>query len=331
MKSSKNFAHFYLLKSISFVPGESLVQAYLEWKEDAEEKSLCDVAFSVGLNSWNEATKADMEELVKEHGVNSFKIDMEAAGDDEGSVQFDNQQMIEIFECCKNLGAVVHVHAENGVAIRQNEHKLKKRDINGPEGHLISRPEEVEEEAVSRAMCLAKGVNVPLVICAPTSKTVSERILKKRSEGQVVFVQPSIASLTVDGSHIFNQCWSHAAAFVTSPPLRDDPDTPEALVDNIVGNEDGVFAVCSGHRTYTAAVKGEFGLEDFSAIPRGVNGVEERMSLLWDKLVSSDKGSPETFVAATSSNVAKIANIYPQKGTQNYPNFICIIIELYRH
>ena len=77
------------MKSISFVPGESLVQAYLEWKEDAEEKSLCDVAFSVGLNSWNEATKADMEELVKEHGVNSFKIDMEAAGDDEGSVQFD--------------------------------------------------------------------------------------------------------------------------------------------------------------------------------------------------------------------------------------------------
>ena len=254
-----------------------------------------------------------MEELVKEHGVNSFKIDMEAT-DDDGAAQFDNQQMIEIFECCKSLGAIVQVHAENGVAIRQNEQKMKKRDMNGPEGHLISRPEEVEEEAVSRAMCLAKSVNVPLVICAPTSKTVTERILKKRSEGQTVFIQPSIASLTVDGSHIFNQCWSHAAAFVTSPPLRDDPDTPDALVDNIVGNEDGVFAVCSDHKTFTAAVKGEFGLEDFTSIPRGVNGIEERMSLLWDKLVSCDKGSPENFVAATSSNAAKIANVYPQKG-----------------
>ena len=296
-----------------FLSGESLVQAYLEWKEDAEEKSLCDVAFAVELTSWNEAIKADMEELVKEHGVNSFKIDMEAT-DDDGAAQFDNQQMIEIFECCKSLGAIVQVHAENGVAIRQNEQKMKKRDINGPEGHLISRPEEVEEEAVSRAMCLAKSVNVPLVICAPTSKSVSERILKKRSEGQTVFIQPSIASLTVDGSHIFNQCWSHAAAFVTSPPLRDDPDTPDALVDNIVGNEDGVFAVCSDHKTFTAALKGEFGLEDFTSIPRGVNGIEERMSLLWDKLVSCDKGSPENFVAATSSNAAKIANVYPQKG-----------------
>ena len=254
-----------------------------------------------------------MEELVKEHGVNSFKIDMEAT-DDDGAAQFDNQQMIEIFECCKSLGAIVQVHAENGVAIRQNEQKMKKRDMNGPEGHLISRPEEVEEEAVSRAMCLAKSVNVPLVICAPTSKMVCERILKKKNEGQVVFIQPSIASLTVDGSHIFNQCWSHAAAFVTSPPLRDDPDTPDALVDKIIGNEDGVFAVCSDHKTFTAAVKGEFGLEDFTSIPRGVNGIEERMSLLWDKLVSCDKGSPENFVAATSSNAAKIANVYPQKG-----------------
>jgi len=294
--------------------GESLVQAYLEWKEDAEEKSLCDVGFAVALDSWNEAIKADMQELVKEHGVNSFKIDMEADGEEEGIVRFDNQQLIEIFECCKSLGAVIQVHAENGVAIKLNERKLKNRDITGPEAHLISRPEEVEEEAVSRAMCLANGVNVPLVICAPTSKTASERILKKRSEGQVVLVQPSIASLVVDGSHIFNQCWSHAAAFVASPPLRDDPETPEALVDNITSNGNGMFAVCSSHKTFTAAVKGEFGLDDFTAIPRGVNGIEERMSLLWEKVVASEKGTPEMFVAASSSNAAKMANIYPQKG-----------------
>ena len=292
----------------------------MEWKEDAEEKALCDVGFAVALDSWNEATKADMEELVKEHGVNSFKIDMEAEDEEEGTVRFDNQQLIEIFECCKSLGAVVQVHAENGTAIKSNQRKLKKRDITGPEAHLISRPEEVEEEAVSRAMCLAKDVNVPLVICATTSKSASERILKKRSEGQVVLVQPSIASLAVDGSHLFNQCWSHAAAFVTSPPLRDDPETPDALIDNVTSNEDGMFAVCSNHRTYTAEVKGEFGLDDFTAIPRGVNGIEERMSLLWEKVVSSEKGTPEMFVAATSSNAAKIANIYPQKGT--WPIFI---------
>ena len=255
-----------------------------------------------------------MEELVKEHGVNSFKIDMEAEGDEEGSVAFDNEQLIEIFECCKNLGAVVQVHAQNGVAIKQNEIKLEKRGITGPEGHLISRPEEVEEEAVSRAMCLAKSLNVPLVICTPTSKTAAERILKKRSEGQVVLVQPSIASLIVDGSHVFNQCWSHAAAFVTSPPLRDDPDTPGDLVDAVSTNEDGAYAVCSDHKTFTAAVKGEGGQDNFTAIPRGVNGIEERMSLLWDKLVSSEKSTPELFVAATSSNAAKVANIYPQKG-----------------
>ena len=282
------------------------------------------MAFVVALNCWNETTKADMEELVKEHGVNSFKIDMEAVGDDEDSLLFNNENLIEIFECCKNLGAVVHVHAENGVAIRQNEQKLKKRDMTGPEGHLISRPEEVEEEAVSRAMCLAKDVNVPLVICAPTSKSAAERISKKRSGGQVVRVQPSIASLCVDGSHIFNQCWSHAAGFVTSPPLRDDPDTPNSLVDNMTSNEDGAFAVCSNHKTYTASVKGEYGLDDFTAIPRGLNGVEERLSLAWEKIVCSEKGTPEMFVSATSSNAAKVANIYPQKGMHAYVIYICI-------
>ena len=302
-----------------FFSGESLIQAYLEWKEDAEEKSLCDVVFTVTLNQWNDATKADMEELVKEHGVNTFKVDMEAEGDEEGSALFNNQDLLDIFECCKNLGVVVQVHAENGVAIAQNEQKLTERGITGPEGHLIARPEEVEEEAVSRAMCLAKSVNVPLVLCSPTSKIAAEMIAKKRREdGQVVLVQPSIASLTVDGSNTFNQCWSHAAAFVTSPPLRDDTETPDNLVNGYITNSDnGVglsAAVCSDHKTFTAEVKAEFGQQNFCSIPRGVNGIEERMSLLWEKLVSSEKSSPETFVAVTSANAAKSANIYPQKG-----------------
>merc|ERR1712203_200866 len=64
----------------------------------------------------------------------------------------------------------------------------------------------------------------------------------------------------------------------------------------------------------TASVKGEYGLDDFTAIPRGLNGIEERLSLAWEKIVCSEKGNPEMFVSATSSNAAKMANIYPQKG-----------------
>jgi len=78
-------------------------------------------------------------------------------------------------------------------------------------------------------------------------------------------------------------------------------------------SEGGVDVLASNHAVYNSNQKA-LGIHDFTKIPVGTNGVEERMSVLWEKGVRSGKITQEEFVALTSSNPAKIFNVFPEKG-----------------
>merc|ERR1719510_426917 len=96
--------------------------------------------------------------------------------------------------------------------------------------------------------------------------------------------------------------------YVTKPPLR--KGVADALVESVTSSFD---VISSGHATYTTKQRA-LGVKDFNDIPQGVNGVGERMMILWEKLVHSGKSTPEQFVALTSANPAKLFNLYPDKG-----------------
>ena len=181
----------------------------------------------------------------------------------------------------------------------------------GPEGHPLAQPEEIEEEAVTRACTLAKQANVPLYICSPTSAGAADIIKEAREKGQVVIGEPSAAAITLDGSHYFNKCWEHAAAFVTSPPLRDDPNTPNHLRNSLA--HDGLQMVGSDNCTYSTEVK-ELGKNNFTTIPHGLNGIEDRMSIVYERLVQEGKMKMTRFVEVTSTAAAKAHNLFPKKG-----------------
>lgn len=186
------------------------------------------------------------------------------------------------------------------------------RGIRGPEAILMARPDEIEEEAVKRVCTLARHSNVPIIIDQPTSRSAIEVIRSQKEKGQVVVGQASAVSMVKNGSEYYNEKWSKAAALVTSPPLRDEPDVQEAIVQAAL---DDVYAsVCSNHKAYTNEVKKSRGKNDFTQIPHGHNGVEERLAVLWDKLVFEEKASACKFVALSSSSAAKMMNVYPQKG-----------------
>ncbi|KAJ8920201.1 hypothetical protein NQ315_011862 [Exocentrus adspersus] len=331
-------------------PGESLIDAFYEYRQKADGKVCCDYGLHVCLRSWSEQVRKEMEILCKEHGVNSFKMFMTY------DFMLNDAELYSAFEQCKKLGALAQVHAENGQIIAKNAERLLAKGVTGPEGHELSRPEEIEAEAVNRACVIAKQVDCPLYIVHVMSKSAVEVLSQACKRGTRVIGETLVAALGTDGSHYKHECFQHSAGHVLSPPLRPDPTTPLSLMNSLAhgqkvygeieastigitgqplnanmitsppirSNTDssrllallasGVLQVTgSDNCTFTKSQK-ELGKNDFRKIPNGVNGVEDRMSVIWEKGVHSGVLEPTTFVAVTSTNAAKIFNLYPRKG-----------------
>jgi dihydropyrimidinase len=217
---------------------------------------------------------------------------------------------VNSFSRALELGAMPTVHAENGELVFRLQKKLLAQGINGPEGHPLSRPPEVEGEAANRAIQIAKVLNVPLYIVHNSCRQSLEAITRARNEGQRVYGEVLAGHLLVDDSVYRSNDFVFAAAHVMSPPFR-PKEHQEALWHGLQSGN--LQTTATDHCCFCEPQKA-MGKADFSKIPNGTGGVEDRMQVIWHHGVNTGRLSMNEFVAVTSTNAAKIFNIYPRKG-----------------
>jgi dihydropyrimidinase len=254
-------------------PQQRIMEAYDQWREWAE-KSVADYTFHVAITWWDDTVSADMETLVKERGVNSFKHFMAY----KGAIMADDEILVNSFSKAIELGAIVTCHAENGELVYTLQQKIFDMGITGPEGHPLSRPPEVEGEAANRAIRIAEVLGVPIYIVHNSCRQSLEAITRARNEGQRVYGEVLAGHLLIDDSVYSDKDFEVAAAHVMSPPFR------SAEHQKLLWH----------------------GLQ---------SGNLNRMEVLWHHGVSTGRLTMNEFVAVTSTNAAKIFNVFPRKGS----------------
>ena len=286
-------------------PKENLLEAYRKWRGWAE-KAATDYSFHVAVTWWDDSVSKDMGTLVEKHGVNSFKHFMAY----KNAIMADDEILVKSFIRARELGALCTVHAENGELVFHLQQALLKAGITGPEGHPLSRPPAVEGEAANRAIRLAQVLGVPLYIVHNSCREAVEAIERARGEGQRVFGEVLAGHLLVDDSVYRHPDFTTAAAHVMSPPFR-AKEHQAALWRALQAGS--LQTTATDHCCFCAPQKA-MGRDDFTRIPNGTGGVEDRMQVLWHHGVNSGRLTANEFVAATSANAAKIFNLCPRKG-----------------
>ncbi len=222
----------------------------------------------------------------------------------------NDDELFASFNRLSELGATAMVHAENGDVVAELTAKLLAEGNNGPEAHAYSRPTQVEGEATNRAIMIADMAGVPLYVVHTSCEESHEAIRRARQQGKRVWGEPLIQHLTLDESEYFHEDWDHAARRVMSPPFRNKKHQ-ESLWAGLQSGS--LSVVATDHCAFTTDQK-RTGIGDFSKIPNGTGGLEDRMPMLWTHGVETGRLTPNEFVAVTSTNIAKILNCYPRKG-----------------
>ncbi|PCI64618.1 MAG: dihydropyrimidinase [Kordiimonadales bacterium] len=287
-------------------PQQRLMDAYRQWREWSE-KSCADYSFHVAVTWWDETVHEDMGTLVRDEGINSFKHFMAY----KNAIMADDEIMYNSFTRSLELGAIVTAHAENGEMVFQLQKKLLEMGMTGPEAHPLSRPPAAEGEAANRAIRLAEVIGIPLYLVHVSTKDALDEITRARNNGQRVYGEALAGHLLIDDSVYRNPDFEAAAAHVMSPPFRSKEHQAALWKGLQSGN---LQTTATDHCCFCAEQKAA-GKDDFTLIPNGTAGIEDRLAALWTHGVNTGKLTPEEFVAVTSANSAKIFNIYPRKGT----------------
>ncbi|MGD0983807.1 MAG: dihydropyrimidinase [Acidimicrobiales bacterium] len=284
---------------------ESLLAGMDTWQAKADGACAVDYSFHAIISDVTEASLKEMDELVAQ-GVTSFKLFMAYPG----VFYSTDKDILRAMDRASGNGALIMMHAENGIAIDAIVAAAIARGQTDPIYHGLTRPAEMEGEAAARAIRLAQVTRAPLYIVHVSSAPALEAIVEARDRGQHVFAETCPQYLFLSEEDMARPGFE-GAKFVCTPPLR--PREHQAVLWRGLRTDD-LSVVATDHCPFCFAEQKELGVGDFTKIPNGLPGVENRMDLIFQGVVSGEISLPR-WVEVTSTNPAKMFGLFPRKGT----------------
>ncbi|EKQ55059.1 MULTISPECIES: dihydropyrimidinase [unclassified Clostridium] len=287
--------------------GQKISEALEIYKEKTEGKCYCDYGFHMTLCEWNKEVEKEMEKVVS-IGITSFKMYMAYK-----NLQVNEEEISNALKKAKELEVLILFHCENGDKIVENINNLVRNGNLEMKYHAISRPPEVELDAVKTLIKVAEEVDYPVYIVHLSSKLALEAVNEARKKGIKIFVEtcPHYLLLNKDKYELQGDNGFEGAMYIMSPPLRDEEDN-KALWKAIKDGE--IDTVATDHCSFNYVYKKALGEGDFSKVPNGIPGVEHRIQLMYSSGVCENLISLNKMVELTSTKPAKIFGLYPLKG-----------------
>ncbi len=281
--------------------GDTVLNALETWKKKAEGKAHANYAFHMAVCDWNEETKAQMPAL-REAGVTSIKVYMAY------DTALTDAQILEVLQEVKKFGGVTGCHCENGGLVTELQKEQLKAGHTGTDAHPLSRPAEVEAEAVNRFCYLGRLADAPINIVHLSTKLGLQEILKAKESGQTIYVESCPQYMLFDDS-VYSLPDFEGAKYVCSPPLRKQEDV-EALKEAVLKGE--IDTIATDHCSFRFDTQKCAGKDDFTKIPNGAPGIEHRPAVFMK--IFGDQLKPEDYMRLLSTNPAKVFGMYPRKG-----------------
>jgi dihydropyrimidinase len=289
--------------------GEVVQDGLAAWHAKAAGESFIDYGFHMILGGVDEDALKAMDQLVADEGVTSFKLFMAYPG----VFYSDDGQILQAMQRARDNGALIMMHAENGIAIDVLVRQALARGQTDPVFHGLTRPPELEAEATHRAIVLA-GVarDCPLYFVHLSASGALEEVAAARDAGRNVFAEtcPQYLYLTLEDQ--LGAPGFEGAKWVASPPLRTKHGTHQADLWKGLRTND-LAIVSTDHCPFCMKEQKELGLGDFSKIPNGIGTVEHRVDLVYQG-VADGKLSLERWVETIATTPARMFGMYPQKG-----------------
>ncbi|MFC9817789.1 dihydropyrimidinase [Streptomyces virginiae] len=285
--------------------GHSLREGLDTWYAKADGNCAVDYAFHMILSDVNEGTLKEMDLLVGE-GVTSFKLFMAYPG----VFYSDDGQILRAMQRGASNGGLIMMHAENGIAIDVLVEQALARGETDPRHHGEVRKVLLEAEATHRAIQLARVAGSPLYVVHVSAEEAVAELAAARDKGLPVFGETCPQYLFLSTDNLAEPDFQ-GAKYVCSTPLR--PREHQAALWRGLRTDD-LQVVSTDHCPFCFRGQKELGRGDFSKIPNGLPGVENRMDLLHQAVVDGHI-SRRRWIEIACASPARMFGLYPKKGT----------------